>query len=326
MTNLGDTRACFNCGQPRHLARDWTGTASSASTGVGSNKISDGGRGGGQVGTRFGKQNKGGVQSDRQTSQGRVFSLTQRDAQANSEVVTCIIYVFSREAHVIIDPGSTYSFVSLSFSLHVDKPIEPLGYCLSIITPIGECVIIKEVYRGCVLQLGDKELVADLLPLEMLYFNLILGMNWLASYHASVDCYRKEVVFSNFGELEFRFCGDRCASPSYVIFAITARKMLKKGCQEYLAYVVDSELSGPRLEDIPIVCDFVDVFLDELPGLPSDREIEFASDLIHGTAPISSAPYRMAPEELKELKMQLQELLDKGFRPTVSPWDHLCYL
>ncbi|XP_028071133.1 uncharacterized protein LOC114273529 isoform X2 [Camellia sinensis] len=92
MTNLGDTRACFNCGQPGHLARDCTRTALSASTGVGSNKISGAGRGGsrggGQVGTRFGKQNKGGVQSDRQTSQGRVFALTQRDAQANPEVVT----------------------------------------------------------------------------------------------------------------------------------------------------------------------------------------------------------------------------------------------
>ncbi|XP_028095339.1 cold shock domain-containing protein 4-like [Camellia sinensis] len=92
MTNLGDTRACFNCRQPGHLARDCTRTASSASTGVGSNKISGAGQGGsrgeGQVGTRFGKQNKGGVQSDRQTSQGRVFALTQQDAQANPEVVT----------------------------------------------------------------------------------------------------------------------------------------------------------------------------------------------------------------------------------------------
>ncbi|XP_028075669.1 uncharacterized protein LOC114277904 [Camellia sinensis] len=206
------TDLCFRCGQKGHLARYCTRTASSASTGVGSNKISGAGRGGsrggGQVGTRFGKQNKGGVQSDRQTSQGRAFALTQRDTQANPEVVTGIIYVFSREAHVLIDPGSTHSFVSLSFSLHADKPIEPLGYCLSITTPIGDCVIIEEVYRGCLLQLGNREMVADLLPLEMLDFDLILGMDWLASYHASVDCYRKEVVFSNFGELEFRFCGD----------------------------------------------------------------------------------------------------------------------
>jgi hypothetical protein len=69
------------------------------------------------------------------------------------------------------------------------------------------------------------------------------------------------------------------------------------------------------------VRDFVDVFLEELPGLPPDREIEFTIDLLPGTGPISKAPYRMAPLELKELKEQLQELLDRGFiHPSVSPW------
>ena len=76
-----------------------------------------------------------------------------------------------------------------------------------------------------------------------------------------------------------------------------------------------------ELEDIPVVRDFGDVFPEDLPGLPPERDIEFAIDLIPGTAPISLPPYRMAPAELKELKAQLQELVDKGFvRPSVSPW------
>ena len=75
-----------------------------------------------------------------------------------------------------------------------------------------------------------------------------------------------------------------------------------------------------RLEDIPIVRDFSGVFPNDLPGLPPNREVEFTVDLVPGTNPISKAPYRMAPIELKELKVQLQELLDKGFiRPSVSP-------
>ena len=78
---------------------------------------------------------------------------------------------------------------------------------------------------------------------------------------------------------------------------------------------------GCRIEEIPIVREFMDVFPEKLPGIPLDREIEFTIDLLPNTAPISKASYRMAPLELKELKDQLQELLDKGFiRPSVSPW------
>ncbi len=84
--------------------------------------------------------------------------------------------------------------------------------------------------------------------------------------------------------------------------------------------MIDTTLKVPKLEDIPIVCEFPNVFLDELPRLPPNREIKFSIDLNPGTAPISMAPYRMAPAELRELKVQLQELLDKGFiRPNISP-------
>ena len=76
-----------------------------------------------------------------------------------------------------------------------------------------------------------------------------------------------------------------------------------------------------NLEDILVVCEYTDVFLDDLPGIPPDRDIEFVVELQPGTAPISKRPYRMLPKELAELKIQLQELLDKGFiGPSASPW------
>ena len=85
--------------------------------------------------------------------------------------------------------------------------------------------------------------------------------------------------------------------------------------------MVDTRKEVLKLDDIPIVREFLDVFPEELPGIPVDREIEFSIDLLPGTSPISKAPYRMAPIELKELKEQLQELLDKGYiRPSASPW------
>ena len=106
---------------------------------------------------------------------------------------------------------------------------------------------------------------------------------------------------------------------------MTASKMLRKGCQGYLTFVVDRRQEGTWLEDIPIVKEFPDVFPDVFPddisGLPPDRAIEFVIELIPGTEPISIPPYRMAPAELKELKAQLEELLSKGFiRPSTSPW------
>ena len=85
--------------------------------------------------------------------------------------------------------------------------------------------------------------------------------------------------------------------------------------------MVDTRKETLKLNDIPVVREFSDVFPKDLPGIPIDREIEFSIDLLPGTSPISKAPYRMALTELKELKEQLQELLEKGFiRPSASPW------
>ncbi|KAL8146992.1 hypothetical protein AgCh_004637 [Apium graveolens] len=102
---------------------------------------------------------------------------------------------------------------------------------------------------------------------------------------------------------------------------VQAKKLLRKGCESFLAYVVDSEKGNPSIEDIPVVNEFPDVFPDELPGLPPDRQIEFEINHAPGTEPVSKAPCRMAPAEMKELASQLQELLDKGvIRPSTSPW------
>ena len=89
---------------------------------------------------------------------------------------------------------------------------------------------------------------------------------------------------------------------------------VKSNCQGYLVHVVDT-MMGQQLElqNVPIVQEFLTVFLEHLIGLPPDYEIEFLIEVILGTAPISKAPYRMAPAELKELETQLQELIDKGF-------------
>jgi len=99
--------------------------------------------------------------------------------------------------------------------------------------------------------------------------------------------------------------------------------MLENGACGYLA-CVQLENKKVELNEVPVVSEFFDVFLEELPKLPSYREIEFAIDVVPRTDPISLPPYRMALVELKELKNQLQNLLDKGFiQPSMSPWGAL---
>ncbi|GKC23991.1 putative reverse transcriptase domain-containing protein, partial [Tanacetum coccineum] len=88
-----------------------------------------------------------------------------------------------------------------------------------------------------------------------------------------------------------------------------------------VAIVVEKKSDEKRLEDIPIVKEFLDVFPEDLPGLPSVRQVEFQIDLIPGAAPVARTPYRLAPSEMQELSNQLQELTDRGFiRPSSSPW------
>ncbi|KAJ3707632.1 hypothetical protein LUZ61_011337 [Rhynchospora tenuis] len=100
-----------------------------------------------------------------------------------------------------------------------------------------------------------------------------------------------------------------------------ATNELLTGCAAYLATIVSINSTNPDLSIIPVVSDYPDVFPEEITGLPPEREIEFPIDLLPGTTPISKAPYRMAPAELKELKVQLEDLLDKGFiQPSSSPW------
>ncbi|CAL8164632.1 unnamed protein product [Prunus armeniaca] len=136
-----------------------------------------------------------------------------------------------------------------------------------------------------------------------------------------MDCFRKEVTLRSLGQPKVIFRGERRVLCTCLISAITAKRLLKKGCEGYLAHIIDTREITLNLEDIPVVSEFLNVFSDDLLGLPPEREIEFTIELLPGTNPIYLTPYRMAPTELRELKTQLQELVDLRFiRPSVSPW------
>nr|GEZ09605.1 hypothetical protein [Tanacetum cinerariifolium] len=117
---------------------------------------------------------------------------------------------------------------------------------------------------------------------------------------------------------------DKGVSRLKVISCIKARKYVERGFHLFLTHVTKSKSKEKRLKDVSVICNFPKVFPEELPGLPPLRQVEFQIDLVPGAAPFAHAPYRLAPSEMKELLIQLRELLEKGFiHPSSSPWGAL---
>ena len=142
----------------------------------------------------------------------------------------------------------------------------------------------------------------------------------MSKHRTIVDCDKKSVVLKCPDQSTITVQGIGVGPLSNVISTMQACRFLKKGCEAFLALVLDSERGEVKLENIQVVKEFSNVFPEKLPSLPPEREVDLSIEILPGTAPISRAPYRMALTELNELKIQLHELLDKGFiRPSVSP-------
>ncbi|XP_028110447.1 uncharacterized protein LOC114308962 [Camellia sinensis] len=157
--------------------------------------------------------------------------------------------------------------------------MESLPYLLCLSALFGESVLCSSIYHACEIQVGDATLFVDLLPLDIWHFDVILGMDWLSKYCATVDC-------------------------------VTKRVLLRPPRHDEVVFV----------DDISVVREFVDVFLEELSWELVDREIEFTIEVVLSTQTISKTPYRMSTTEKKELKEQPQDLLDEGFiQPSTLP-------
>jgi hypothetical protein len=157
----------------------------------------------------------------------------------------------------------------------------------------------NQICRNLPIQLGSNLVKTDLLVLDLEGMDILLGMDWMTRHRVSLD------ISSRVVEIDSPY-------QSTTVLYLSPRK-----CTNSCAYAIE----GIKLEDIPIVCEYLDIFPDDLPRMPPDRDIEFIIELQPGTAPISKRLYRMPPNELAELKIQLQDLLDKGFiRPSASPW------
>ena len=155
-------------------------------------------------------------------------------------------------------------------------------------------------------------------------FDVILGMDWLSTHQASMDCFTKKVIFRKPGFPELEFEGDRRVLPICVISVLEAKRLLHKGCEAYLAHVDDTSTPNVSFKNVPVVQEFSNAFPEDLQGLSPNRELQFGIELLLGLASISIPLYRMALAKLKELKTKLQDFVDKGFiRASVSLWGDL---
>ena len=223
--------------------------------------------------------------------------------------------------HALIDPESTHSYICIDIPDLGNLPRSETKYDILVMNPLRHSVIVNKVYRDCLIRIREYECLGDLIELSFKEFDVILGMDWLSQHQAIVDCRMKRVNLRTLKEDEVTFIGERSNHFSNVISTATARTIVRKGCEAYLAYLIETEKARPSVSDVPTGSDYSDVFPEEFPGLPPPREIEFTIDVVLGATPAPITPYRMAPVEIKELKLQLQELLEKGFiRPCVSPW------
>ncbi|XP_027109273.1 uncharacterized protein [Coffea arabica] len=199
----------------------------------------------------------------------RVYALDHQQIPEATEVVKCTVPICHRLARVLIDSGATHSFVNPNFMRGIDlKPIK-LPYDLEGRMPTGnQSLIANLMYRDCEIWIGEQKLMADLIGLAIKGYDVILGMDWLTRYNAQLNYKTKIVELCIPGEATLKLDVRGRLASSALISGIRARKMLSKGAQGYLAFLINTPSDKVRLEDMPEVKEFPDVFPEELESTP----------------------------------------------------------
>jgi len=220
----------------------------------------------------------------------RVHHTSIEEILEGEPVIAGMFPINQHLAVVLFDSGSSHSLMSQAFAQKYDQAVTELGYRYRISSE-GADVLTNRVVRGAALDISNRVFQENLVVMPRLVLDVIMGTNWMKEWDAVIDTGKRVLSFQVPLPCRFDFASISCATQ-----------------------VVP-------LPQILVVCEFPDVFPEELPGHPPDREVEFAIELILGTAPISRRPYQMPPNELAELKTQLKDLLDKGFiRSSSSEW------
>jgi hypothetical protein len=224
--------------------------------------------------------------------------VTAETVPEDADVVYGMFLINSIPASILFDSVASHSFVTNSFVEKHNISNYPLKRKLLIRSPGGElrathsCPQTKLEIRGI-------SFLVELVILESSRIDVILGIDYLTKYDGVISCAKRMVTLT---------------SPQREKMEVTVNMPVE-------AEAMVNQLEEKSLENNRIVCEYQDVFPEELPGMPPDREVEFSIELLPGTAPIPKRPYRMDVKDLVELKKQIEELLEKGFiRPSSPPW------
>ena len=248
---------------------------------------------------------------------GSVYAITPQAESADQPVIHGTFLLSRLWARVLFDSGASHSFITESAVIELGLEVETSEKPLYVSSPLGIKARIGMICRGCELEISGTLLIVDLRIMDMSQFDVILGMDWLTAYRVVIDCERRRVTAYTQDGTRVVFQGDK-----HDIFPQTVYESRCQGqLAGWLASLTLEDEERPNLDLPRVVCEYVVVFLEELPGLPPQRVVDFGIELHPGTSPISMTPHRMAPVELQELRVQLQELLEKGFiRSSTSPW------
>ncbi|GKE17264.1 putative reverse transcriptase domain-containing protein [Tanacetum coccineum] len=314
----GSDVTCFGCGKKGHYKNKCPNNGSQG----GENQI----RGNQQNPQNNQRQNQGNPKGNNQASTstqggrrapGRVYSLCAEAAVKDNNVVNGTFLINNVYASVLFDTGADRSFVSYAFSKYIDIPPTTLDTNYSVELADGKSLTTNTILRGCTLNLQNHLFKIDLLPIELGSFDVFVRMDWMAEHRAKVVCYEKYIRVPYGNDMliiQGEKSGVKNESRLEVISSIRTQGYIDKGCQVFLVQMIkkeETEAFEKRIEDVPVVRDFSEVFPEDLPGLPPTRQVEFHIELIPRAAPVAHAPYRLAPAEMKELAEQLKELSNK---------------
>jgi hypothetical protein len=229
---------------------------------------------------------------------GHTNYTTMEEIPAGEEVLAGTFFLNEYPVIILFDSGASHDFISFTCAKKVMLSMMAAEAPYVISTPGGQ-VDADQIVCKAPLELVGRVFSTDLIILKGQGLDDISGMSWMKLHRAVLDIADRLVHLD---------------SPMYgkVILHLPAVSRIKVS----LHLMVEL-----KLEDNHVVREFPNAFLDDLTGMPPERAIEFKIELQPGTAPIAKAPYKMSPVEMKELKIQLQGLLDKGYIcPSTSPW------
>ncbi|XP_021971541.1 uncharacterized protein LOC110866707 [Helianthus annuus] len=240
-------------------------------------------------------------QEQQLATRGRAFNINANQGRNDNDIVNGTFLVNNLYVSILFDTGADKSFVTVEFGSLLNNARSKLPKSFSVEIANGKSILVDSILSGCSLTLNDHVFAIDLMPMQLGSFDSIIGLDWLHKNHVEIACHENYVGLPLLSGDTLHVYGDRPSAGLKLMSCTQANKCLRKQYFTFLAHMVEQKGKGKSVSDVPVVCDFPDIFPEDLPGLPPPRSINFCIDFIPGSTPVAKAPYRLTPSEMQEL-------------------------